>query len=52
MGDLDHRLQALLDKNEITDAVHRFARGTDRLDKASWASPETDPPVSAHFGPA
>ena len=33
MADLDPRLQALLDKDEITDTIHRVARGTDRLDK-------------------
>lgn len=30
MGDA---LQYLLDKDEITDAIHRVARGTDRLDR-------------------
>ena len=32
-AELDPRLQALVDKDEITDTIHRVARGTDRLDK-------------------
>ena len=29
----EDRMQKLLDKDEITEAIHRVARGTDRLDR-------------------
>ena len=32
-GTLDPRVLVLLDKDEITDAIHRVAHGTDRLDR-------------------
>jgi ketosteroid isomerase-like protein len=38
MAELDARLQALLDKDAITEVIQELARGTDRLDAEQIAS--------------